>query len=196
MRYNINNGERTGRIKALTEFKSGRMRGTTSPPIHTGRLPANWRSVYMRDISDIVYVVISYDTPIAWMRENVNGTRTWFYPAVTYSSYTSRHCHHVFTAIVDTRYVRGDRYMTPFDIGNQFDKVTRFGDSPHVYPNRKMIAHRTTRSVKNGDQVMFTGFGWCTVYDKFKRDDKWYVATWISGTRYLQEIESPISFLR
>lgn len=54
----------------------------------TGRLPERWRSKFLAAISATgTYVVLSYDTPIAWW----DATTGWVIPDVKYSPTTSRH---------------------------------------------------------------------------------------------------------
>lgn len=54
----------------------------------TGRLPEPWRSKFLAAISASgTYVVLSYDTPIAWW----DATTGWVIPDVKYSPTTSRH---------------------------------------------------------------------------------------------------------
>lgn len=52
----------------------------------TGRLPEPWRSKFVTRAFD-AYVVLSYDTPIAWW----DATTGWVIPDVKYSPTTSRH---------------------------------------------------------------------------------------------------------
>lgn len=61
---------------------------------HTGRLPQPYRKIYL-DLagkayyaSKTLYVVYSYDTPIAWFDP---FTETWVHPDVKYSTTTSHH---------------------------------------------------------------------------------------------------------
>lgn len=197
MRYVIPNAMREEYIQKHMPFKSGRMRGTIDPVYgFYGRLPSVWQEIYKRDRNDIVYTVLSYDTPIAWLRVNVDGTMTWFIPWVIYSTYTTRHMSHVRKVTYLKRYVSYDKYATVSQIDNQYDRVHYGAGHPAVYPKRRMIEGRTMRSIKNGDYVYFSGFGWRTVYDKFKRDNVWYVTTWINGTPYYQDITGINSFLR
>jgi hypothetical protein len=199
MRYVIPNNMRDQYIATNKPFKSGRMRGMLGTVYgFYGRLPGAWREVYRRDSRDIVYTVLSYDTPIAWLRENTNGTMTWFIPSVSYSNYTSVHQNHVRKVTYLKRYVSQDAYATVADIDNRYIAITEHGANPLVFPKRRMITGRTMRSIKNGDYVFFSGFGWCVVYDKFKSktDAKWYVTTYKHGTPYYQDITDIASFLR
>lgn len=53
----------------------------------TGRLPAHWEAEYRHDRAEIVYTVVSYDTPIAWVKRD----GTVVEPPVKYSVTTSKH---------------------------------------------------------------------------------------------------------
>ena len=62
----------------------------------TGRLPEPWRSKFLAAISATgTYVVLSYDTPIAWW----DATTGWVIPDVKYSPTTSRHQSNVRLAV-------------------------------------------------------------------------------------------------
>ncbi|MEV4170130.1 hypothetical protein [Nonomuraea sp. NPDC049709] len=45
----------------------GALSAVYSPPAETGRLPAEWVERYRADEPCIVYAVLSYATPIAWV---------------------------------------------------------------------------------------------------------------------------------
>ena len=64
----------------------GSAKGTNARQ-HTGRLPEAWADVYKRDGEHIVYTILSYDTPIAWVLDD----GTWRVPDVYYSVTTARH---------------------------------------------------------------------------------------------------------
>ena len=198
MRYGIPNNMREDYIAKHLPFKSGRMRGIDGSVYHMGRLPNAWATIYRRDINNIAYTVMSYDTPIAWLRVNIGGTMTWFMPWVSYSSYSSAHQSHVMSVIRLKRYVSGDQYETVANIDRRYDTVHYGQANPRVFPHRRMLTGRTTRSIKNGDYIYFTGFGWCVVYHKFKskNDGEWYVTTCKNGTTYYQNVTGINSFLR
>ena len=198
MRYVIPNAMREEYIATHKPFKSGRMRGIDGAVYgFYGRLPSVWQEIYKRDRDDIVYTVMSYDTPIAWLRVNVDGTMTWFIPWVNYSSYSSVHIQTVMRVIRLKRYVSGDMYETVKSIDIRFDAVHYGAGHPAVFPHRRMISDRTVRSIKTGDYVFFSGFGWCYVYDKYKdKQGRWIVTTWKYGTRYYEDITDIGSFLR
>lgn len=198
MRYVISNDMRNDYISKHLPFKSGRMRGIDGSVYHMGRLPNTWTTIYRRDIGDIAYTVMSYDTPIAWLRVNVDGSMTWFIPFVKYSNYTSVHQSHVRQVTYLKRYVSGDQYETVNAIDLRYDAIHNGRGNPAVFPKRRMLTGRTIRSIKNGDYIYFSGFGWRTVYDKFKskNDGKWYVTTWLNGTPYYQDVTDINSFLR
>jgi hypothetical protein len=64
------------------------MRTVDGPTLPTGqRLPIEWRRQYLRDEPYIIYTVLSYDTPIAWVLE----TGEVRIPPVKYSRTTSGH---------------------------------------------------------------------------------------------------------
>jgi hypothetical protein len=48
----------------------GGLSALCSPPAETGRLPTEWVERYRADEPRIVYVVLSYATPIAWIRDD------------------------------------------------------------------------------------------------------------------------------
>lgn len=74
-------------IKQHKPFRASAMRAhlTTSRTLAPGYLPAEWLQAYIRDRP--TYVVISYDTPIAWWSDE----RGWVIPNVFYSHTTSKH---------------------------------------------------------------------------------------------------------
>lgn len=79
-----------GLLSGRTPFQShGAMRAHGFPLGSTGRLPAEWVDVYRsdREKPGISYVVYSYATPIAWVREDGETV----IPDVGYSVTTSRH---------------------------------------------------------------------------------------------------------
>ena len=79
-----------GALAHLLPFEShGAMRAVPYAPSATGRLDAHWRWRYQDDQNapGIVYTVLSYDTPIAWIRADGKVGM----PSVTYSSTTTRH---------------------------------------------------------------------------------------------------------
>jgi hypothetical protein len=93
------NTEIPGRIHAMQPFLSeGRLpdgtrrwSGHSGPAVTLGLLPRRWH----RQVREAVYVVYSYDTPIAWVREAPqNGPRNpyWYtVPDVGYSPTTGQH---------------------------------------------------------------------------------------------------------
>jgi hypothetical protein len=88
IRYDI--GGPDGALARLLPFQThGAMRAVTYAPDSTGRLPAQWAHRYRDDqhTPGIVYAVVSYATPIAWVR--VDGRTV--VPPVTYSPTTTRH---------------------------------------------------------------------------------------------------------
>jgi hypothetical protein len=93
------NAEIPGRIHAMQPFLSeGRLpdgtrrwSGHSGPAVTLGLLPRRWH----RQVREAVYVVYSYDTPIAWVREAPqNGPRNpyWYtVPDIGYSPTTGQH---------------------------------------------------------------------------------------------------------
>ncbi|WP_433432016.1 hypothetical protein [Nonomuraea sp. CA-141351] len=65
----------------------GGLSAVCSPPAETGRLPAEWVERYRSDQSRIVYVVLSYATPIAWVCDDGEV----IIPEGRYSLITTRH---------------------------------------------------------------------------------------------------------
>jgi hypothetical protein len=79
-----------GVLGHLLPFEShGAMRAVPYAPSSTGRLDPHWRWRYQDDQNapGIVYTVVSYQTPIAWVR--ADGRMVM--PPVTYSATTTRH---------------------------------------------------------------------------------------------------------
>lgn len=62
----------------------GTFRGIVGRPDTLGWLPEEWRKVW--DRSRVLYTIMSWDTPIAWL----TGTGEWVVPDVSYSPTTSR----------------------------------------------------------------------------------------------------------
>ena len=48
----------------------GSAMGTNLARQHTGSMPEAWADVYKRDGEHIVYTILSYDTPIAWVLDD------------------------------------------------------------------------------------------------------------------------------
>ncbi|MGP4104172.1 hypothetical protein [Nonomuraea sp. KM90] len=70
----------------------GALSAVCRAPAHTGRLPAEWVERFRSDAPHIVYVVLSYATPIAWVRDDDQV----IIPDCAYSLTTTRHqrlCH-------------------------------------------------------------------------------------------------------
>lgn len=65
----------------------GALSAVYSPPAETGRLPAEWVKRYRADESRLVYVVLSYATPIAWVLDDGQV----IIPDCCYTLTTSRH---------------------------------------------------------------------------------------------------------
>jgi len=79
-----------GPLARLLPFRShGAMRAVALAPSSTGRLDPHWRWRYQDDQNapGIAYTVLSYETPIAWVR--ADGRMVM--PPVTYSPTTTRH---------------------------------------------------------------------------------------------------------
>jgi hypothetical protein len=70
------------------EFRTrGSLAAVRRAPDETGRLPAEWVERYRADAPNIVYVVLSYATPIAWVRDDGQV----IIPECSYSLTTTRH---------------------------------------------------------------------------------------------------------
>jgi hypothetical protein len=92
MRMNLANGswETQERLLNLQPFKGSNFYAGPPPyALNTGRLPATWRERYREDVETcgVVYAVMSYATPIAW----VCADGTVVIPDVKYSVSTTRH---------------------------------------------------------------------------------------------------------
>ncbi|MEQ4720915.1 hypothetical protein [Nonomuraea sp. B19D2] len=66
---------------------NGGLSAMYSPPAETGCLSSDWVERYRADEPRIVYVVLSYATPIAWIRDDGEVV----IPACRYSLTTTRH---------------------------------------------------------------------------------------------------------
>lgn len=77
------------RLLDREEFIGSNFRGTRALPTWTGRLPSPYAEQYnaSRDLGSITYVVLSYNTPIAWVLD----TGVVVIPDVKYSISTTRH---------------------------------------------------------------------------------------------------------
>lgn len=76
------------------EFKtSGALSGERQSGPHLYfKSPGQLSGEHLVSLTDAVYVVYSYDTPIAWrLPENNGGRQVWVMPAEKYSVTTSRH---------------------------------------------------------------------------------------------------------
>lgn len=62
----------------------GTFRGVVGYPGTLGELPHPWRTEFPR--TGVLYTIMSYDTPIAWLTED-----GWTVPEVTYSPTTTQH---------------------------------------------------------------------------------------------------------
>lgn len=76
-------------IAARQPFKAyGSLSGVQAQDaFSTGSLPEPYRSQFFATAGDILYVVYSYFTPIAWFSDS----KGWVVPDVKYSVTTSRH---------------------------------------------------------------------------------------------------------
>lgn len=91
MRKHLANSSREVQERLLDrqEFTGSNFWATVDPPSWTGRMPSPWEEIYKasRDLGVITYVVMSYNTPIAW----VTGGGEVHIPDVKYSPTTTRH---------------------------------------------------------------------------------------------------------
>lgn len=88
IRYDV--GGSGGMLAARESFDSyGAMSAVDHAPSFTGRLPVDWARRYDADSRNpgIVYTVLSWATPIAW----VHATGQIVIPDVAYSISTTRH---------------------------------------------------------------------------------------------------------
>lgn len=70
------------------EFSAnGTLIGRKGADYSTGRMPAEWAERYAADRERIVFTVLSYATPIAWVLNDGTEVR----PPVKYSVTTSKH---------------------------------------------------------------------------------------------------------
>lgn len=94
----VSNHQARQKIIDMQDFAShtGNFSGMWGGKGTTGRLPEPWRSKFLAAISASgTYVVLSYDTPIAWW----DATTGWVIPDVKYSPTTSRHQSNVRLAV-------------------------------------------------------------------------------------------------
>lgn len=73
-------------IRDLVDFDAGNLHGSGSTYLHHSRMPVIWDEEFRADAHRIIYVVRSWNTPIAWFIEGEG----WIYPPIGYTSYTSR----------------------------------------------------------------------------------------------------------
>lgn len=92
-KYNSNYAAREA-IAALSEFEGNSMRGQSRPPLYRGWLNDREAEAYDAAREDIDYVVISYQTPIAW-----HTREGWFICDRTFSAMTSKHQSHIRAAV-------------------------------------------------------------------------------------------------
>lgn len=77
-------------MKNREDFKtSGALYGTTKRVWNTGRMPSDWAKKYTEAVEndEIVFTVVSYCTPIAWVLKNGEVV----VPTVSYSQTTQKH---------------------------------------------------------------------------------------------------------
>lgn len=84
----ITNREITSCVRAREDFRANSSSGhNVSRAPSTGYLPEEWRKILREDETvGLRYVVLSYSTPVAWVRQD--GTAV--VPAVKYSVTTSK----------------------------------------------------------------------------------------------------------
>ena len=70
----------------------------TTSPCTTGRLLGTALDVFYATRNSLVYAVLSYDTPIAWVSETPDQV-TWYIVADHFSPTTSRHQSQVIAAL-------------------------------------------------------------------------------------------------
>lgn len=77
-------------IRSLDAFSTfGALSAVAGAVTRTGKLPEPWKELYgsQREGRDVIYTVLSYDTPIAWVLMD----DTAIIPGVRYSTTTSKH---------------------------------------------------------------------------------------------------------
>lgn len=76
-------------IRERLPFRAGNLSAANATPNRAGVMKSPWVDEYLSrvDRNEIVYVVYSYATPIAWL--DTDGV--WTLPAITYSRTTSKH---------------------------------------------------------------------------------------------------------
>lgn len=82
-------GGPSGLAAEWQEFDAGNLRGVAGAPVNTGLLTEEALRQYVSDgaANRIVYTVVSYRTPIAWVRDDGRV----FKPDVFYGAATTRH---------------------------------------------------------------------------------------------------------
>lgn len=90
--HRINLKQVTDHVANRVKFNANNtLRGTDSQFVGFGRLPMSYRDQFAHDSqADDFYVVLSYETPIAWFARGV-----WFEPPVKYSPTTSKQANYV-----------------------------------------------------------------------------------------------------
>lgn len=73
--------------RSRTPFRGNSIRGIEGASYELGQLPVSWRVQYEATRKEIVYTVLSYATPIAWVLESGEEIK----PPVKYSVTTSKH---------------------------------------------------------------------------------------------------------
>lgn len=115
MKNVFRNEEIPARIAAMQPFEStGRLpdgtrrwSGKNGPARDMGHLPVKFHA----SVREAVYVVYSYDTPIAWVLEVQHGTSPYTYvvPDVSYSPTTGQHQYACLEAWAEARKLQGKR---------------------------------------------------------------------------------------
>lgn len=208
-RYISNHQSAAEFIARLESFNGNSMSGVAFAPVTTARMPREWSRVYHSMRERIVYVVKSFNTPIAWY--DVDGR--WWFPRVTYSGYSSRHQSHTRRGIHMHMDAMGRNYIDPLTIVGAdefctFDEIMTGVETNRCLPVARNYAYVTSRGVKNGDYVQFPHIDedgrYRIVYDKFSErgyagKTVHYAVTYIEGVKhhtYLGETGERVGRLR
>lgn len=193
-RYVSNHQSAAQLISELKSFNGNSMSGVAFAPVTTARMPREWSRVYHSMRERIIYVVKSWNTPIAWL----TADNVWYFPSVSYSGYTSRHQSltrqgiwqwlikngHTFRA--DPQNFReGDQYAT-------YNEMCERWSLGLMVPKQRAYAYTTPRGIRNGDYVQFPHIDddgrYRVVYEKFSEigyagKRVYYAVTMIDGKR-------------
>ena len=155
-RFISNNQSAAKLISELASFDGNSMSGVTFAPVTTARMPREWSRVYHSMRERIVYVVKSFNTPIAWY--DVDGR--WWFPRVTYSGYSSRHQTYARKGIHMHMDAMGRNWVDPLNIVNAdefctYDEIMSGVKNSRSLPVARKESYVTVRGIKSGDYIQF-----------------------------------------